>query len=158
VAGAHWLHLPPADQARLRTTVAAIRRNCREVLTVPRMPSFSLWSEVPMVEFRRIASGPEDVREEEVRELREHEGGCVLVSPNTYLFWREIRGATDADQLLPEIERTMNSISSVPDVDPLLLLGENVWAMNRFSSAHNLTLYRSYSPGEQAEATGHFLK
>jgi hypothetical protein len=91
LAGAHWLHLRAADNARLRTTVAAIRRNCREVLTVPRMASFSLWSEVPMVEPKRIISGPEDIREEDVREVREHEGGCVLVSPNTYRFWREIR-------------------------------------------------------------------
>jgi len=157
VAGAHWLHLPPADHARLRTTVAAIRRNCREVLTVPRMPSFSLWSEVPMVEPKRITSGPEDVREE-VREVREHEGGCVLVSPNTYLFWREIGRATDAGPLLPEIERTMNSISSVPDVDPLLFGEEIVRIMNLLSSVHHLTLYRSYSTGDQADTTGHFLK
>jgi hypothetical protein len=158
VAGAHWLHLPPADHARLHTTVAAISRNCQEVLTVPRMPSFSLWSEVPMVEPKRITSGPEDVREEEVRKVREHEGGCVLVSPNTYLFWREIRGDTNADRLLPEIEKTMNSISSVPDVDPLLLLGEIVRTVNSFSSVHNLTLYRSNSTGDQADATGHLLK
>src|SRR5262249_50898143 len=137
VAGAHWLHLPPADQARLRTTVAAIRRNCRGVLTVPRMPSFSLWSEVQMVEPQRITSGPEDVREEEVREVREHEGGCVLVSLNTYLFWREKRGATDADPLLPEIEKTMNSISSVED------------PFTRGTGRH-LTLYRSYATGDRA--------
>jgi hypothetical protein len=135
VAGAHRLRLPPADQSRLHTTVAAIRRNCREVLTVPRMPSFSLWSEVPMVEPKRITSGREDIREEEVREVREHEGGCVLVSPTTYLLWRELRGAMDADRLLPEIERTMNSISSVQD------------APDPFTQARDrhLTLYRSYS-------------
>ena len=136
VATAHWLHVPQPDHARLRTTVAAISRNCREVLTVPRMPSFSLWSEVPMVEPKRIASGPQDIREEEVREVREHEGGCVLVSQNTYLFWREMRVTTDADRLLPEIEKTMNSISSVED----------------------LTLYRSYLVGERADATAHLLK
>jgi hypothetical protein len=136
LAGAHWLHLPPADHARLRTTVAAISRDCREVLTVPRMPSFSLWSDVPMVEPKWITSGPEDIREEEVREIREHEGGCVLVSPRTYQFWRKFTAATDADRLLPEIEKTMNSISSVPD----------------------LTLYRPYSTGDRVAATGDFLK
>jgi hypothetical protein len=144
VAGAHWLHLPPADQARLRTTVAAIRRNCRGVLTVPRMPSFSLWSEVQMVEPKRITAGPEDVREEEVREVREHAGGCVLVSEWTYQFWRAT-GATHADRLLPEIEKTMNSISSVED------------PFTRGTGRH-LTLYRSYAMGDRADAIGHFLK
>ena len=88
-----------------------------------------------MVEPKRIASGPQDIREEEVREVREHEGGCVLVSPNTYLFWRK-QVATDADRLLPEIEKTMNSISSVED----------------------LTLYRSYSTGDRANATAYLPK
>jgi hypothetical protein len=136
LAGAHWLRVPPAYHAQLRTTVAAISRNCREVLTVPRMPSFSLWSKVPIVEPKRITSGPDDIREEEVREVREHEGGCVLVSQNTYLFWHEMRGPKDTDRLLPEIDRMMNPISSV----------------------QNLTLYRSYAPGDRAEATGHFSK
>jgi hypothetical protein len=136
VAGAHWLHLPPADDARLRTTVAAISQNCRELLSVPRMPSYSLWSMVPMAEPKWITSGPEDIREEEVREIREHEGGCVLVSQDTYLFWRKIKGSTDSDRLVSEIERTMNSISSVQE----------------------LTLYRSYSTGERADATANLLK
>ena len=39
---------------------------------------FSLWSEAPMVKPKRISSGPEDIREGEVREVREHERGCVL--------------------------------------------------------------------------------
>jgi hypothetical protein len=138
LAGAHWLHVPLADHARLRTTVAAIGRNCREVLTVPRMPSFSLWSEVPMVEPKRIASGPQDIREEEVREVREHEGGCVLVSEWTYQFlrefWLEISAATDSDRLLLEIEKTMSSISSVED--PFTQ-----------GTGRHLTLYRSYSAG-----------
>jgi hypothetical protein len=145
LAGAHWLHLPPTDHARLRTTAVAINRNCREVLTVPRMPSFSLWSEVPMVEPKRIISGPQDIREKDVREVREHEGGCVLVSQSTDQFWREMGGAAVADRLLPEIERTMNSISSVPDFEVDGLKGGD------------LTLYRSYSTGG-AGATGHFLK
>ena len=98
-----------------------------------------------MVEPKRITSGPEDVREEEVREVREHEGGCVLVSTNTYLFWREKRGATDADRLLPEIEKTMNSISSVED------------PFTRGTGRH-LTLYRSYATGDRAAEIGHFLK
>jgi hypothetical protein len=148
LAGAHWLHLPPADHARLRTTAAAISRNCRELLTVPRMPSFSLWSEVPMVELKRIISGPQDIREEDVREVREHEGGCVLVSQSTDLFWREMGGAMVADRLLPEIERTMNSISSVQDApDPFTQDGGG-----------HLTLYRSYSTGDRADATVDFLK
>ena len=71
-----------------------------------------------------------------MREVREHEGGCVLVSPSTYLFWRKFTGATQADSLLPEIEKTMSSISSVED----------------------LTLYRSYLVGERADATAHLLK
>jgi hypothetical protein len=164
VAGAHWLHLPPTDDARLRTIVAAIRRNCQEVLTVPRMPSFSLWSEVQMVEPKRITSGSE----EDVREVREHEGRCVLVSPNAYLFWSQLRDATNPDRLLPEIERTMNSISSVPDADPrafvgldneeLRMLPEVKRIVNSFSSVHNLTLYRSYSTDDRTDATGHFLK
>jgi hypothetical protein len=145
LAGAHWLHLSPADDDRLRTTVAAIRRNCRELLTVPRMGSFSLWSEVPMIEPNRISSGPEDIREGEVREVGEHEGGCVLVSERTYQFWRDNKGATDADGLLPEIKRTMNSISSVQD--PF-----------NFVRSRHLTLYRSYSAGARADATGDSLK
>jgi hypothetical protein len=66
-----------------------------------------------MVEPKWIIFRPTDIREVDVRELREREGGCVLVSQNTYQFWREMRVANDADQLLPEIERTMNSIWSV---------------------------------------------
>ena len=135
VAGARWLHLSPADHVRVRTTVEAISRNCREVLTVPRMPSFSLWSEVPMVEPKRMMAGPDDIREEEVREVREHEGGCVLVSEDTYLFWRKIGGVTGEDRLVPEIEKTMDSISSVQD----------------------LSLYRSYS-ADEPYATAHILK
>jgi len=115
------------------------------VLTVPRMPSFSLWSKVPMVEPKRITSSPEDIREEEVRDVREREGGCVLVSEWTYQFWRQMRGVTDADRLLPEIERTMNSISSVDD--PFTQ-----------GTGRHLILYRSYATGDRAEATGGFLK
>jgi hypothetical protein len=112
------------------------------------MASFSLWSEVPMVEPKRITLGREDIREEEVREVREHQGGCVLVSPTTYMLWREISGAMGADRLLPEIERTMNSISSVQDApDPFTQ-----------ASDRHLTLYRSHSIGDQADATGRFLK
>jgi hypothetical protein len=136
LAGARWLHVPPAYHAQWRTTVAAMSRNCREVLTVPRMPSFSIWSEVPMVEPKRITSAPDDIREEEVREVREHEGGCVLVSQNTYLFWHEMRGSTETDRLLPQIDRMMNPISSV----------------------RNLTLYRSYAAGDRAEVVGDHSK
>jgi hypothetical protein len=136
VAGAHWLRLPTTDHVRLRATVAAINENCREVLTVPRMASFSFWSEVPMVEPKRITSGPEDIREEEVREIREYVGGCVLVSQNTYLFWSRQKGTTDTDRLLREIEKTMSLISSVQD----------------------LTLYRSHFVGARADATAHLLK
>jgi len=151
LAGPGWgaLASPAADRpCRLRTTAAAISRNCREVLTVPRMPSFSLWSEVPMVEPKRIISGAQDIREEDVREVREHEGACVLVSQSTDLFWREMGGALVADRLLPEIERTMNSISSVQDApDPFTQDGGG-----------HLTLYRSYSTGDRVDATVDFLK
>jgi hypothetical protein len=100
------------------------------------MPSFSLWSEVRLVEPKRITSGPEDIRAEEVREVGEHERGCVLVSHDTYLFWRKIKGAANADRLLPEIDRTMNSISSV----------------------QGLTLYRSDATAERAGGAAHLLK
>ena len=70
----------------------------------------------------------------------------MLVSEWTYQFWRQIRGATEADRLLPEIERTMSSISSVED--PFTQ-----------STGRHLTLYRSYaSTGDGTDATGHFFK
>jgi hypothetical protein len=110
--GTHWLRLPPSEQDRLQATVAAISRNCHEVLTIPRMASFSLWSGVPLVE----AHSPDDISESELRDLRQRNQGCVLFSRDNYLFWRELAISQGTDALLPEIQRTMDAIFAGPDL------------------------------------------
>jgi len=114
--GTHWLRLPLGEQGELVATVTAISRNCQELLTIPRMPSFYLWSGIPMLQTHNIAAGSAEIRESELRDLRRRNHGCVLFSPSTYGIWRSWMPFTPADTLLPEIQRTMRPIVSTPNL------------------------------------------
>jgi hypothetical protein len=119
--GAHWLRLPQKETERLTLTVSGITQNCQTVLMVPGLYSFSIWSGVPPFEEKRINSWPflwpEDVRNNELRKLRDQPQGCVLVSKDAYKFFKHFGGSQRTDEpLLPEIQQTMKPIYSVQDV------------------------------------------
>ena len=118
--GAHWLRLPPGETARLKSAVSQLSQNCQTVLTVPGLYSFSLWSGVPPAEDRRINIWPylwpDEVQKTELRSLRRQNQGCVLVSGDVYGFLKRFAVSPSNDELLSEIQRTMNRIYTVQDI------------------------------------------
>jgi hypothetical protein len=118
--GARWLHLPTADVDQLTTIVSQLVRNCQNVMMMPGLYSFSLWSGVPPFEGKRFNSWvflwPEDVEEHEMRDIRENSHSCILVSGNIYKFFRELTISKGNDKLLTEIQQTMNPIAAVKDI------------------------------------------
>jgi hypothetical protein len=118
--GARWLHLPTADVDQLTTIVSQLVRNCQNVMMMPGLYSFSLWSGVPPFEGKRFNSWvflwPEDVEEHEMRDIRENSHSCILVSGNIYKFFRKLTISKGNDKLLTEIQQTMNPIAAVKDI------------------------------------------
>jgi hypothetical protein len=118
--GTHWLRLPPMETARLTVTVSELRRECRTVLLVPGMYSYSLWSGVPPFEEKRINSWPflwpSEVQKNELPKLRQQNRGCVLVSRDMYELFRRIAVSPGNDQLLSEVRRTMRPIFKLQDL------------------------------------------
>lgn len=118
--GTHWLRLPPSDTTRLTVTVSGLSQNCREVLMLPGLYSFSVWSGVPPMESTRINSWPfllpDKVREEALPKLQQRDHECVLVSDKMYRFFRRWAVSPGNDEFLSEIERTMRPILTVQDL------------------------------------------
>jgi hypothetical protein len=118
--GTHWLHLPPAETARLTGTVSELRRNCQAVLTVPGLYSFSLWSGVPSIEEQRINTWPflwpDKIQKNELPKLRRQGQGCVLVSRDMYQFFQQFAVFPGNDEILFEVRRTMKPIFALQDL------------------------------------------
>jgi hypothetical protein len=118
--GTHWLRLSPLEADRLTVTVSELRRNCRVVLLVPGLYSYSLWSGVPPIEQKPINSWPflwpDEVQKNELSKLRQQNRGCVLVSRDWYRFYRGFAVSPGNDGLLFEIRRTMKPIFAFQDL------------------------------------------
>jgi hypothetical protein len=118
--GTHWLRLQPNDTTRLTVTVSGLSQNCREVLMLPGLYSFSVWSGVPPVERTRVNSWPfllpDEVRKEALPKLRQQDRECVLVSYKMYRFFRRWAVFPGNDEFLSEVERTMRPILVVQDL------------------------------------------
>jgi hypothetical protein len=118
--GTHWLRVSPTEKTRLTVTVAELRNNCRTVLMIPGLYSFSLWSGVPAAEKRQIDSWPfywaTEVQRDELPKLRQQNQSCVLVSTEMYLFWRNMAITKGNDELVSEIRRTMTPIFELDDI------------------------------------------
>ncbi len=118
--GALWLRLPPAEVARLTVTTSELRSNCRTVLTIPGMYSFSLWSGVPPSEERRINSGlflwPNEILHNELPKVRNQNQGCVLVSKDLYSLFKLLAVSKGNDELPSEVVRTMKPIYEFQDL------------------------------------------
>jgi hypothetical protein len=118
--GTHWLRLPPMEADRLTVTVNELRRDCREVLLVPGLYSYSLWSGVPPVEQKQINSWPflwpDEVQKNELSTLRQQNRGCVLIGWDAYRFYKWMAVSPGNDGLLSEIQRTMRPIFAVQDL------------------------------------------
>ena len=116
--GTHWLR--PSEADRLTVPVSELRRNCRVVLLVPGLYSYSLWSGVPPIEQKQINSWPflwpDEVQKNELPKLRQQNRGCVLVSQHWYSFYRSIAVSPGNDELLLEIQRTMKPIFAYQDL------------------------------------------
>ena len=112
--GAHWLRLSQEHNARLAATVNELSRECRTVMTIPGLYSYSLWSGVPPAEEKQINSWPilwpREVQENELPRLRRQDGGCVLVDREVYQFFRMYATSDGSDELLSEVERTMRAV------------------------------------------------
>jgi hypothetical protein len=113
--GTSWLRLPARDTTLLSYMTNQIAANCRTVLSVPGLYSFSLWSGVPPMEQRRINSWPfmwgNDVLKNELRNPQQ--GGCVLVSVPSYRFFQNFAAMQTNDDLLTTIRATMTPIASL---------------------------------------------
>ena len=118
--GTHWLRLPPMEAARLTQTTGEVRRNCESVLTIPGLYSFPLWSGVPPAEEKRFNSWPflwpDEVQKNVLPRLRQQSRGCVLVSHDTYDFFKQFAVSPGNDALLSEIQQTMRPITTVQDL------------------------------------------
>jgi hypothetical protein len=118
--GTHWLRLPLTEADRLTVTVSELRRNCRVVLLVPGLYSYSLWSGVPPIEQKQINNWPflwpDEVQKNELPKLRQQNRGCVLVSRDWYRFFRGFAVSPGNDGLLFEIQRTMKPIFAFQDL------------------------------------------
>jgi hypothetical protein len=118
--GTLWLRLPPAEAARLMVTTSELRSNCRAVLSIPGMYSFSLWSGVPPVEERRVNTGPylwpNEILQNELPKVRNQNQGCVLVSKSEYSFLKQFEISKDNDELLSEVPRAMKPIYMLQDL------------------------------------------
>ena len=118
--GTHWLRLPPAESIRLTTTVSELSHNCRSVLIVPGLYSFSLWSGVPPIEEKRVNTWPffwpREVQINELHKLQRMDHGCVLVSWTTYQFLKQMAISPGNDELLSEVQRTMKQIFAIQDL------------------------------------------
>ena len=118
--GTHWLRLPLMEADRLTVTVSELRRDCRMVLMVPGLYSYSLWSGVPPIEQKPINAWPflwpDEVQKNELPKLRQQNRGCVLVSWDRYRFFRRLAVSPGNDGLLSEIQRTMKPIFAFQDL------------------------------------------
>jgi hypothetical protein len=118
--GSQWLRLRPVEAARLTSMVTALAQNCRTVLMLPGLYSFSIWSGVPPLEQRRINGWPfwwpDEVLEHEMRDIRDQDDGCVLVSRDVYEFFKRFAVPPGNDALLLEVQRTMRPIHTVRDM------------------------------------------
>lgn len=118
--GARWLHLPPAETARLTSTVAKITQNCQAVLYLPGLYSFWIWSGVPPVEEKRINTWPflwpDEVQKNELRSLGRRSQACVLVSRDVYGIFKGFAVNPGRDELLLETQRTMHPVDEVQDL------------------------------------------
>lgn len=117
--GSHWMRLAPDETARLRDTVVQLNQNCKTVLMIPGMYSFSLWSEVPPIEDKRFNTWPflwpAEVEAKEIPKLRQSDRGCVLISQSTYRFFKNFAVAPGNDELLSNVRQTMTPIATVQD-------------------------------------------
>jgi hypothetical protein len=118
--GAYGLRLTPLEAARLTGPVKELRRHCRVILTIPGMYSYSIWSGVPPIEERRINTWPflwpEEALRKDLPKLREQDGGCVLVNETEYRFFKNIAVSPGYDEVLSEVQRTMNPIYKFQDI------------------------------------------
>jgi hypothetical protein len=117
--GAHWLRLPPDETARSRDVVHDLNLDCKSVLMIPGMYSFSLWSGVPPIEEKRFNTWPflwpDDVQNKEIPKLRQSDGGCVLISQSTYRFFKDFAVKPGNDDLLSTVRQTMTPIATEQD-------------------------------------------
>jgi hypothetical protein len=117
--GAHWLRLPPDETARLRDTVSLLNQNCKTVLVIPGLYSFSVWSGVPPIEDKRFNTWPflwpDEVEKNELPKLRRSDRGCVLTSEKTYRFFENLAVKPGNDELLSNVRQTMTPIGTVQD-------------------------------------------
>jgi hypothetical protein len=120
LSGTHWLRLPPVERSRLTTTVSEVSQNCRAILIVPGLYSFSLWSGVPSSEDKRVNTWPffwsKEIQRNELLKLQRQDQGCVLVSWTEYQFLKEMAVSPGHDELLSEIQRTMTPIFAIEDL------------------------------------------
>ena len=120
LAGTHWLRLPPTETSRLTTTVSKVSQNCRAILIIPGLYSFSLWSGVPSSEDKRVNTWPffwsNEVQRNELLKLQKQDQGCVLVSWTVYRFLKEMAVSPGHDELLSEVQRTMTPIFAIEDL------------------------------------------
>jgi hypothetical protein len=118
--GANWLRLPVADGAVLTDIVEQLAHNCRRVLMIPGLYSFSLWSGVPPIEGKRFNTWPflwaNDVQTREMRDIRQNRYGCVLVSQNVYRFLQVFAVSKGNDELITDIQQTMRPIATIKNV------------------------------------------
>ncbi|MBV8552559.1 MAG: hypothetical protein JOY54_14770 [Acidobacteriaceae bacterium] len=117
--GAYWLRLPARDAALLTLVVGELNHNCRVLLTLPGMYSFSIWSGVAPIEEKRINTWPflwpDEIQKDTLPKLRRQRQGCVLVNQEVYSFFKSLAVSRGHDELLSEIQQTMTPIFAAQD-------------------------------------------
>jgi hypothetical protein len=90
------------------------------VLEIPRMYSFSWWSGVPSIEKQPINTWPllwlDKIQKNELPKLWRQGQGFVLVSSDTYQFFKKMAVSPENDELLHEVRQTMVPIFAIQDL------------------------------------------
>lgn len=90
--GAHWLHLPPVQEATYRFLAESVRQNCDILFTLPGMSSFTFWSSVPPPNGWNLTGWMtifDSGHQQKILEILEaHPRSCVIQNSRLIGFWK----------------------------------------------------------------------
>jgi hypothetical protein len=118
--GTHWLRVSPMENGSVDGHCQRTQAKLLDSANGSGPNSSSLWSGVPAAEEKKINTWPflwsYEVEKNELPRLRQQNQGCVLISSEVYLFWKDFANSKSNDELLSEVRKTMKPIFTLQDV------------------------------------------
>lgn len=111
LAGAHFLHLPPAQEDTDRFLAASVKQNCDVLFTLPGMGSFNFWSSTPPPNGWNATAWVKQIdlsRQQEILEvLAAHPNSCVIENARLLNVWQtnvaDVRAAPLGNYVLQQM-------------------------------------------------------